>query len=186
MKTTENPIAVQSQKWLVSSLLDLMNTQNYSKITIKDLAKHADLDRRTFYRNFQSKEDVLCFYIRGMCDEYIEALSHEQNPSTFLAAKTYFSICRKHLEFFNLLLKQGLLGFLLLKFDEFMPSLQQQNLSQDLKHYYGEDISYLYAFNNGGFWNMSIQWIRNGSIQTPEEMANIVCKIVHGMSECGF
>lgn len=186
MKGTENPIALQSQKWIVLSLLNLMKTEDYSKISIKDIAKSADLDRRTFYRNFQSKEDVLCFYIKGMCDEYIDSLSREQNPTTFLAAKTYFSICLKHLDFFNLLKDQGLLGLLLLKFDEFMPSLQQQNVSQDLKNYYGGNISYLYAFNNGGFWNMSIQWIRNGSNQSPEEMAEIICKIIHGMSEYGL
>lgn len=186
MKTTTNPVAIQSQKWIVSSLLDLMKIQDYPKISIKDIAKYADLDRRTFYRNFQSKEDVLSSYIKDICDEYIAALSAEKSPSTFLTAKTYFLICQKHLEFLVLVKNQGLLGFLLLKYNEFMPNLQQQNGSDDFKDYYGNNISYLYAFNNGGFWNLSIQWILDGAIQSPEEMANIVCKIVQGMSECRF
>lgn len=186
MKTSANPIAIQSQKWIVSSLLDLMKTQAYDKISIKDIAEHADLDRRTFYRNFCSKEDVLGAYIKGMCDEYIEALSIENNPSTFLTAKTYFSMCEKHLAFLNLLKEQGLLEFLLIKYNESIPSLLQQHILQDFKAYYGNHIAFLYAFTNGGFWNLSIQWLLDGATQSPEEMAHIVCKIVQGMSACRF
>lgn len=186
MKETENPIALKSKKWIVEALFKLMEEKEYIHITVKDIAKRADLDRRTFYRNFQDKDDVLCFYIKGMCIEYIDALKLIKNPSTFLTAKTYFMICLNHLTFLGLLNKCGLLGFLLTKQNEFMPKLQQRDLSPDIKAFYGDNLEYLYAFNNGGFWNLSIYWIQNGSIQTPDEMAAIVCKIIRGMSECSY
>lgn len=57
--STNNPVAIQSQKWLVTALLDLMKEKPYNKITIKEIAEKADLDRSTFYRNINSKEAVL-------------------------------------------------------------------------------------------------------------------------------
>ena len=53
-----NPIAEQSKQWLAQSLFDLMEKQNYSEITISKISENAQLARRTFYRNFSSKEDI--------------------------------------------------------------------------------------------------------------------------------
>lgn len=184
MKETVNPIALQSKKWIVASLFDLMEEYKYSEITITDISKYAGLDRRTFYRNFRSKEDVICSYIKEMCNEYISMLRKESTPSTFLTAKTYFMLCLKHLDFISLMNKHELLGFLLTKYNEYMPSLQVRDISPEMVEYYGDDLAYLYAFNNGGFWNLSIQWVQSGAVQTPSEMADVVCKIVRGMSEC--
>jgi AcrR family transcriptional regulator len=58
MKHTENPIALQSKRWIMESLIELMNKKTFQEITISELTAHADLGRRTFYRNFTSKEDV--------------------------------------------------------------------------------------------------------------------------------
>lgn len=56
---TNNPIALQSQKWIIQALLDLMQIMNYDKISVSEICRKAQLDRRTFYRNFDSKNDVL-------------------------------------------------------------------------------------------------------------------------------
>lgn len=59
-----NPIALQSQEWIVESLISLMEEIPYSQITIQRICKHADLSRQTFYNFFDSKEDVLHFCLR--------------------------------------------------------------------------------------------------------------------------
>ena len=51
----ENPLTVQSKQWILEALLKLMEEKDYEKITIKELTARADLDRKTFYRNFRSK-----------------------------------------------------------------------------------------------------------------------------------
>ena len=52
-----------------------MKTKKYSDITIKELAQKAGVDRKTFYRNFKSKEDVLRFYLDRTCQDYIARLN---------------------------------------------------------------------------------------------------------------
>lgn len=64
----ENPLTVQSKQWILEALLKLMEEKNYEKITIKELTARADLDRKTFYRNFRSKEEVLYLQLQEFHD----------------------------------------------------------------------------------------------------------------------
>lgn len=51
-----------------------MEEKDYDKITVKEMTKKADLDRSTFYRNFNSKEDVLYLYFNNLAEEYTKRL----------------------------------------------------------------------------------------------------------------
>ena len=53
----------KSQQWLYESLIELMKNHPFEKITIAEITKNADLDRTTFYRNYDSKIDILNFGI---------------------------------------------------------------------------------------------------------------------------
>ena len=44
---------------ILSALLELMKTQNFASISIQSLVDTAGVGRASFYRNFESKEDVL-------------------------------------------------------------------------------------------------------------------------------
>ena len=73
MNNTKNPTALQSQRWILQALLDTMEEKNYDKITVSEICRTAELDRRTFYRNFNSKQEVLEQYIEQLCREYMAA-----------------------------------------------------------------------------------------------------------------
>jgi AcrR family transcriptional regulator len=75
MNTSTNPLVIQSRTWIMNSLISLMKTKNFKDITISEIAKHADLSRRTFYRIFDSKEDVLESYFDFLADQFIAKIS---------------------------------------------------------------------------------------------------------------
>ncbi len=56
--------AQQSSEWLVSALIRLMGTKSLGEITVTDLVQEAKVGRTTFYRCFDTIEDVL----RYQCD----------------------------------------------------------------------------------------------------------------------
>lgn len=85
-------LSLQSKEWLVKALQILMKTKNYSDITIKELAQKAGVDRKTFYRDFKSKEDVLRFYLDRTCQDYIARLNKENKLTTFSIAKAFFQL----------------------------------------------------------------------------------------------
>ena len=65
MYVGNNATAIRSQKWIVDSLLSLMEQKPYAEITVRDICKAADLSRQTFYNVFDSKDEVLCFRLRN-------------------------------------------------------------------------------------------------------------------------
>ncbi|MGU9560630.1 TetR/AcrR family transcriptional regulator, partial [Lactiplantibacillus pentosus] len=70
MKQMPSKTAQQSKSWLTLSLLELMKEKSFSDITITEIAEKAQLDRRTFYRHFHSKKDILDRYFEQLCSEY--------------------------------------------------------------------------------------------------------------------
>ena len=44
---------------IYTALLQLMEQQPYSEITVTDIAKRAGVSRMAYYRNYQSKDDIL-------------------------------------------------------------------------------------------------------------------------------
>ncbi len=51
--------AAAQQRLIERCLLNVMQHTPYEKITVSSLCEHAELSRKTFYRLFDSKEDVL-------------------------------------------------------------------------------------------------------------------------------
>jgi AcrR family transcriptional regulator len=52
------------------ALFKLMETTDYSKITISELTTEAKVSRVSFYRNYQDKSDIVKEYFRGLIKPY--------------------------------------------------------------------------------------------------------------------
>ena len=74
MYKTKNPSAIRSQKDITKALLNLMNEYPYEEISVKQILIDAKLARKTFYRNFESKDDVLLSLIREKLFCYFKSL----------------------------------------------------------------------------------------------------------------
>ncbi len=175
MKTRINPIKMQSRKWLLDALIYLMKEKEFRKISIKEITDKAGLDRKTFYRNFKSKEEVLEMPIQEACLDYVKVLENLPELSSHYLSVAYFSICHKYLDLFRLLNQNGLFLMVLLKFDEYLPYLN--NLFANSPNYrYKSDYELVYQA--GGFWNATLHWINNGTKETPEEIAEIISSLM--------
>ncbi len=47
-----------------------MNKKNYENITITDIAERAGVTRINFYRNFNTKDDIVKQYVQNIFNEY--------------------------------------------------------------------------------------------------------------------
>lgn len=181
MFESENPIAIRSKKWMADALMALMEEKPFRKITIQELAERAQLDRRTFYRHFSSKEDVLNSYIKMLGDEYVAALLKNESISIPLCLQVFFEIADKHRAFLVQLRHNDLLMFVLNVFNQLLPSVHnliKERFNGILSITHGDDIGYIFAFNMGGFWNILIKWIDENFSKTPVQLAEIVSKLM--------
>ncbi|GEP79668.1 hypothetical protein SCA05_14610 [Staphylococcus carnosus] len=54
-----------TQEWVFQSLMLLLEKENFDKITITKICDKAGINRSTFYRNYENKEDIVIQTIRN-------------------------------------------------------------------------------------------------------------------------
>lgn len=173
MNHTKNPTALQSQKWILQALLDLMQENSYHKISVSEICRKAGLDRRTFYRNFNSKQDVLEHYVELLKREYMMEFHKIGHPDKYSATLMFFHFWENHLSFIRDMKNCGLSNFVFDQFAKF--SETQQELLCDMES--GEKADYILAFRIGGFWNVMLTWAADPANASPEELAAIISQI---------
>lgn len=69
-----NKTAVQSQHMIADALFSLMKRKPFQQITVTEICQEAAIGRKTFYRNFDLKEDVVEFRLDILCAQYKEEI----------------------------------------------------------------------------------------------------------------
>lgn len=177
----KNPISERSKKWIINALLELMKTKPYDDITIKEISTKADLVRRTFYRNFTSKNDILTYYSEQMAKEFNKRLSEYENLSILGMITVFFDLCSEHMDFLINLKKNNLWFFSLNQFDEIYEFILNTMRKEEDYSYPEEDIEYYAEYIAGGLWKIFCRWVGDGSRKTPAQMTAIVSDLVNKM-----
>lgn len=176
MKEKTNRIAEQSKKWLVESLFDLMKDKPYSIITVKEIADNAQLSRRTFYRNFKVKEDLLSQYTSYLFENYISSIKDHNNLTFNDVLIHYFEFWDKHIRELQLLKQHHLFYFMLEKVNLFIPELNTLVKARWHKYDNSFEEEYIGYFSIGGLFNVLSRWIDDTERKSPKEMAKIIKK----------
>lgn len=83
-QNSSDPRVLRTCQAFQEALIDLINSQHsFEAITVRDLAKHAGLNRATFYLHYTDKYDLFAQTMRGKLEEVaseIDDLIAEQKP----------------------------------------------------------------------------------------------------------
>ena len=79
MKQQHNKTALQSQHLIADALMALLRRKPYQEITVSELCREAAVGRKTFYRNFETKKDVIDLILEELLETYRKEL--ESIPS---------------------------------------------------------------------------------------------------------
>lgn len=168
--STDNPVAIQSQQWLATALLELMKEKPYHQITIKEIAEKADLNRSTFYRNFNSKEDILRLHLDFLAQEYINRINEANKIDMSGVARILMAFFNENLDFICSLRKNGLSSFLLEAFNLLLPHIHRATIGKYVYTISEENLELALAFNAGGMWNLLMKWIDTGFVYSYSDL----------------
>ena len=169
MYESNNPSALKSQSVITETLLFLMKKYPYDEISVKQIILEAKLARKTFYRNFESKEDVLLSYIRGILLDYFTNVNNAKGD----VLSTIFNFADNNRAILKLLEKNNMLHIPLCCMNEYAPILirtQNKELNPFSKLFEGLNSDYLVAMNIGAIWNVISLWVKNGMKDDPSQV----------------
>lgn len=173
---TEKPLADNAKLYIVEALCALMKEQSLQNISITAITKKAGVSRMSFYRNFETKEDIISYYIDYMMKAYLEQ-SPAYEPGTH-SFKTHDHIIfslqffKEYRDFVLCLDKEHLTGVFLSRIN--------QHISQNVKVPEGDPTYHyrLYAYA-GAICNVYIEWIKQDMRVPAEALADMLYDTYH-------
>lgn len=165
MKKERNAVNAFAKECIATALIKLMKEKKYEEITITDIAKTAGVSRVTYYRNYNSKDDIIIHYMEELAYQLHQETKH-LNPvkDIYECTLAMFHYWLKHRDFL-LCLNDAKLGYVLL--DHINQYITRFTSTAREKY---EACYYL-----GSMHNILFEWIKGGAEEEPEEMAEIVC-----------
>jgi len=166
----ENPIARRSKKTIVDALMDLMQEKSFDKITIKEIMERADMARRTFYGNFNSKDEIVQYYFHNMFRRLEDRLKGEGKYSPKKMTETLFELVLEDKDNMIVARNQGLINMAMVE------KYSGEIVSLFNRHGVGNNqmaLKYAAVFYLGGVWRVVDQWLGEGAKETPKKMAEM-------------
>lgn len=97
---------------ITAALLELLREKPMEDISISELCEYAGIGRASFYRNFNSKEDILRAYLSRLLYEWEDQLGDEEKRDLGRRLHAIFAYFEAQREFYGLLNRRGLVYLL--------------------------------------------------------------------------
>ena len=151
------------KRQIKTALLELLKEKSISDISITELTQKAQIGRVSFYRNFQTKEDILREESDRLINEWgrLYEMNPESAPETLFPS--LFDFYREHKEFYTILYHAG------------MTSVMQETILNAIKitPEMANIEAYMKSFWAYGIFGWMIEWIKRGMPESGRELLNI-------------
>lgn len=156
-----------SKECIQTALLSLMETKLLRDISISEIAEKAGVSRNAFYRNFDSKEQILEEYIVDITEDFYKRM----DDAKINARKDFLINLFKHLYEQKHIIEKIRKNNLTYMLEDVFNSYSQKVTS------YMPSNKYTNYYIGGGFYALVMQWARCGYVETPKEIADILIQI---------
>ena len=173
----------ESRQRIEEALFALIEEKDYIQITVSEIALRADVARRTFYRLYENKDDVIHGYFERLCGEYRQSYPPLQRYDLEQIAGDYFSFWHRYREILLKLYRCGLgnlVGYEISRasFEVIKKRIGSETLQKE------KNLDYFIDYSVGGFIRLLSRWIESGMEETPEQYARAVAGAIRKVEDC--
>lgn len=176
--------SVQSKNMIFRALAMKIHKKDFHSITIKEVVLSAQIGRSTFYRNFDSLEDVLLW----KCDETFHDLYHyilqtmksQQSYAgshKFPFLLPFFKFWYKDSEIIELLVAANRIDMIFTAFNQTFEKFIRNVIPQTMNRF--PHFDYFLSFRSGAIISILLTWIKNQKDLSPEKL----CQFIEAQSE---
>ena len=154
---------------ITNTLIDFLKERPISEISISEICQNACVGRTSFYRNYETKEDVIKKYIRTLTTKWQEEYNASGCDSNSLLYGSLFKHLKDHSDFFLLLKKRELFHLYLEVFIDIFGAKPDDN----------NMVAYTKNFITYGTFGWIEEWIARGMVESADTMTAMLS--AHGM-----
>ena len=162
---------------IVAGMLQCLKTLPLNAVTITDLHRITGVSRATFYRLFDTPEDVLQYHYDNLLAQAAQAADPKQTYTTQQLVEAILTLSMDHHEFLKLLVDNGRFDLLFRYTDHVfrIPVIAEQLCPPDCGAVERE-----YIFNQFSMAIVAtiITWARNGRRETAAEVAQYLKRYI--------
>ncbi|MDR2091446.1 MAG: TetR/AcrR family transcriptional regulator [Clostridiales bacterium] len=173
-----NASALRSRRRIAESLVELMKAKPFNDVTITDICENAQLVRKTFYRNFRSKDEVILYLLENVFKEFITERNINDMAVNEILLDVY-NFIDMYRDFLMLFYQNNLLRFVDKNVAEFIVKERLYN-EIDLSAIDGKCLRYIPAHIAALIMSIVETWIDGGFAETPAELAALTDTILKG------
>ena len=149
------------------SLLQLLDKKDLKKITISELAERAGVSRAAFYRNYESKEELLESIFQSTVSKITKSLEGYNFKTDLYQIWVYlFKEAKKEARIISLAVDYNFEKLLTKAVYEFLEKRSKSQKSQG-------PASYLNSFLSSAIVSVLAKWIKDGMKVPAEKMASL-------------
>lgn len=178
---------IKTKHAIFKAFVELLNEKDVNQITITDIAKKANINRKTFYNYYSDAYEVMEEIENLTVEAFINNIGTVEftNMADFLTEIfiKFTETVNKDLEFFNLLFKTNNRSFLIVKIVEALKKYVQKRIEEsnelDMRRF--EVVSNFYL---SGVLSVYMNWFMNNYDQSIEEISALLTELVlHGIQK---
>lgn len=173
-----NPSAKRSQAWIANAFISLMQEKSLEEITVKEIMENSELARQTFYQVFDSKEEVLEYYMDSLFEEYLKRCETITVDNLCDAGKIFFQFFHENRRFVEALARNQKICILQKKCHEYLQNEQFMKFTHAGIHS-PEEKTFASAFVTAGLIGVLVVWLKSDKTASTAELADLVCRITN-------
>ena len=152
----------QTRQWLEEALFDLLATKkSLRNISIAELSEHAQIARRTFYRYYHSKEEVLTNYLDRLIQYYIIELQTAKLNNFEDLVNLFFQYWSQYTDPLKILQDANLRVLIVQRCYETRPASYTAVMAPwHITNSDQRQITYDSKFITGGLYNIFDEWLK--------------------------
>ena len=151
------------KKQITAALLDLLKEKPITDISISELTQRAQISRVSFYRNYQTKEDILKEESDRLIKEWGRLYETNPGSSPETLFPSLFDFYRDHKAFYTILYQAGMTSVML---ETILDTIQITDEIVNLE-------AYMKSFWAYGIYGWMIEWIKRGMQESGSELIGL-------------
>lgn len=168
---------VKTKESITSALLELVLVHEFEGITITQLCQKAGVGRPTFYRHFDSTNDVFEQLSAKWFQQFLKEarLAYAENPVAETLDLVAFEFFRNNQTIAKMIHTPAFYRLMIREL-----GVHRRNLEKEFQLFDDSDL-YALEYRIGGLVFVFARWMKNGMKESPEDMARVFSNAYRGM-----